>query len=82
MEPLYTHVNGGVNNYIILWHYFDRRRKIIDQPVENIIKKINGAIKNVEKIQFIFDFSKRWVNVAQWMKVSPDQSLVSRDVRR
>jgi hypothetical protein len=60
MEPLYTHVNGGVNNYIILWHYFDRRRKIIDQPVENIIKKINGAIKNVEKIQFIFDFSKRW----------------------
>jgi hypothetical protein len=61
MEPLYTHVNTGVNNYIILWHYFDRKRKIIEQPVENIIKKIYGAIKTMDKIQFVFDFSKRWV---------------------
>jgi hypothetical protein len=78
MEPLYTHVNGGVNNYIILWHYFDRRRKIIDQPVENIIKKNHGAIKNVEKIQFIFDFSKRWVRKTGKCPVLVDREIFTR----
>jgi len=62
MGPLYTHVNGGVNSYIILWHYIGHRRKNVEQHTENIVKKIHGAIKNMGKLQFVFNFSKRWVN--------------------
>jgi hypothetical protein len=62
MGPLYTHVNGKINNYIILWHYFGHRRKIIAQTTENIVKKIYSAIKIKTKIQFVSDFSKRWAN--------------------
>jgi len=61
MGPLYTHVDGKINNFLILWHYIDRQHKDRSQGIEFIDKIFYSAIKFSSKFKFVSVFSKRWV---------------------
>ena len=61
MGPLYTHVKGKINNFIILWHYIDHQHKDSLQELEFIVNKNHSAINFSLKSEFVSLFSKRWV---------------------